>query len=280
MVVLGDFEIQLVEATSKTPYKEHNINGKTYFEVEPKAEYYIGFKKVHNTSYSCSAVKVYFKIDGKDLGFNTTFYRDEVQKKQAYKGLLERQHGLSLFRALQFVKPEITTLPPKANSSSSDDDSMLGQVHIEIYEQGSRIASPTSLERNLTTNIEARALESNVQGISKAKFVRTAAGSSSLATQCGSAQYHTGRLLDKFVLYYGTVPGLMQAGVVARPTDIFEAYLAINPHKRRPDPPKDDVKAKRVRAFKTLEVDGQQVVTDEKIQYHYDLTDLPSSDDE
>lgn len=80
MVVLGDFEIQLVESTSKVPYKEHNVNGKTYFEVEPKAEYYIGFKKVRNGSYSTSAEKILleFEVDGDNLDWYLTCSKDLV----------------------------------------------------------------------------------------------------------------------------------------------------------------------------------------------------------
>jgi hypothetical protein len=41
MVQVGDFSVHLVDAETKTPFKEHVKDGKTYAEVEPDIDYFI-----------------------------------------------------------------------------------------------------------------------------------------------------------------------------------------------------------------------------------------------
>ena len=284
MVLIGDFEIQLVEATSKMPYKEHNKNGKTYFEVEPKAEYYIGFKKVRNSSYYTNAenLSLSFDIDGQRLGWCQPFGNHEIDQNYRYYGLLENNNGGYSFRALCFIKPEITNSSTAnhnnaGTSGTKTDDSMLGRVRFVVEEQGALLGH----EAATTATMEARAVASTTEDMAKAKFVRSGTGTSSVTTSFSEVKHSSGRTLQDVELYYGTVPGLMQAGVVQRPQNVFDAYLAMNPHKRRSNPsPKYNIKPQKIRRKNTIQVNGREVVANETVQYLYDLTKLPSSDDE
>ncbi len=46
MVVEGGFRVELVDANTKIPYKEHTKDGKTYVEGDPDAEYFVSLLKV------------------------------------------------------------------------------------------------------------------------------------------------------------------------------------------------------------------------------------------
>jgi hypothetical protein len=46
MVVESGFRVELVDANSKIPYKEHTKYGKTYAEVEPDADYFVSLQKI------------------------------------------------------------------------------------------------------------------------------------------------------------------------------------------------------------------------------------------
>jgi hypothetical protein len=48
MVRQGDFEISLVHADTKLPFKEHIKDGNVYVEVEPDEEYFICMQRVGN----------------------------------------------------------------------------------------------------------------------------------------------------------------------------------------------------------------------------------------
>ena len=47
MVVRSGFEVNLVDATTKIPFKEHEKDGKIYVEMEAEAEYFIAVRRVN-----------------------------------------------------------------------------------------------------------------------------------------------------------------------------------------------------------------------------------------
>ena len=53
MVRQGDFEISIVLADTKIPFKEHTKDGKVYVEVEPDEDYFISMKPVGNDGEGC-----------------------------------------------------------------------------------------------------------------------------------------------------------------------------------------------------------------------------------
>ena len=46
MVVRNGYQVQLVDARTKIPFKEHEKDGKIYVEAEPDAEYFIAIRRI------------------------------------------------------------------------------------------------------------------------------------------------------------------------------------------------------------------------------------------
>ncbi|CAB9531656.1 expressed unknown protein [Seminavis robusta] len=83
MVVKGNFQVQLVEAVSGQPFKEHSLTGKPdecFAEVEPGAEYFIRVQylaKDDDDFFGSGSVFVAdLEVDGCDLGYELTIEDD------------------------------------------------------------------------------------------------------------------------------------------------------------------------------------------------------------
>eukprot|EP00957_Ditylum_brightwellii_P010059 759333-Ditylum_brightwellii.AAC.1 len=63
MVKQGNLTVELVDAVTKEPFREHTYNGKIYVEVEPEAEYFIQI-----TNQSKETIYWSFYVDGEGLG--------------------------------------------------------------------------------------------------------------------------------------------------------------------------------------------------------------------
>lgn len=66
MVRQGDFEVKLVEAQSKVPFKEFSHDGKIYVEAEPGQEYFISIEK-KGTEFHSGTLLTDNYVDGKSL---------------------------------------------------------------------------------------------------------------------------------------------------------------------------------------------------------------------
>jgi hypothetical protein len=271
MVVKGDFKIELVEAQTKVPYKEHTKDGKTYAEVEPNAEYWISIQKIRAVSFANQNVCVRVKVDGKCPGWTTSYNPSSVDKEPAFFGLVECKDGVTSSRALRFVKPEILA----GIGSASANEPMIGNIEVEIYAIAATYVDNSRLQDKLGT-MEATTVSSR-GGMSKAKFVRSAAGKTTHLMTSSSKKYVQGPKLQAIMLHYCTVPGLMHVGVLPKPDNVLEAYKMMNPHKKRSRlPPNGGLQPKRTKITKTTQVDGRQVVTEEVYQDTYDLSQLAS----
>lgn len=107
MVHQGEFEATLVEAVSKTPFKEHQKDGKVYCEVEPDIEYFISIKKTTKSDYPYLYVS--FMVDGKNLGYHSQYSGKSVDADPAFRGIWSHVNNVSTDKALKIVKPRITT---------------------------------------------------------------------------------------------------------------------------------------------------------------------------
>lgn len=106
MVVQGNFKVELIDATTKQPFKEHTSKGKTYAEVEPDAEYFIRI----TTSYP-STVKAYLKSMEKIWGIAKEYHM--VQRRSRVFGLEKR--GRKLRQPFAFRKLPSWTVLQVAN---------------------------------------------------------------------------------------------------------------------------------------------------------------------
>jgi hypothetical protein len=138
------------------------------------------------------------------------------------------------FRALRFVKPEILD----GIGSASTNEPMIGNIEVEIYEEFCAYVDIRRRQDKLGT-MEATTVSSRGGGMSKAKFVRSAAGKTThlmkkRSTGTTRIERVQGAKLQTIMLHYCTVPGLMHVGVLPKPENTLEAYKMMNPHKKRP----------------------------------------------
>jgi len=133
----GEYSLELVEATTKEPFKEYDgeINIDSYVEVEPDIEYFI---KVHN--HSKKTVVNNFWVDGKLLETNNTV----SPKRFCRKGLnfYDAQSQQRIKKALKFDKISSQSSYQRTSSDEQRNDAINeeagdtnGIIKVEIYEK-------------------------------------------------------------------------------------------------------------------------------------------------
>ena len=210
MVQHGDFTIELVEAHSKIPFKEHMHDGKTYVEVEPDAEYFISIAKPGAVEFrQIATLRVEIHVDGKFLGSYSTYKTTSKYCNPVFQGTWTYENGTSSHTALKFVVPTI-----RAGGMSLAELAAVGKVEVKLFQA----LNPTPGIRNAATSTPSVALKATVAaGFDKGKkIVRSSEGSLTTEKQKTDAaciQYQKGDLLSTITLYYCTTPGLIQMGV-------------------------------------------------------------------
>jgi hypothetical protein len=93
MVRQGDFIVEIVEAESKTPFKEHTrkSDGTVFVEVEPDIEYFVHIKKVGDIAYSGQSVGASVSVDGQAMG--AWYPWDKGSRRSTYAGLWKRDNN-------------------------------------------------------------------------------------------------------------------------------------------------------------------------------------------
>lgn len=210
MVRHGDFEIQLVEAATKNPFKEYHHNEQVFVEVEPGQEYFIAVKKV-NSDIITSAVRLEFFVDGQKLGYATTFSARKTTDSFDYKGMWNYKNGISTHSSLKFVIPKSL---PQHKSSKDAATTGLGMVEVKVFQA----LNPFKIKRSAfeSPKIDEKTLAAGSQ---KSKPVRSLAGNHEEQAyyEKTATYYDKGRLLDTVTLYYCATPGLIQVGVLPSP---------------------------------------------------------------
>jgi hypothetical protein len=124
---MSNFCVQLVEAETKHPFKEHYKDGHTYVEVEPKAQYFIKIQRKPSTwEKEPPKVKVVVSIDGSELvPINGRF------EEPRFKGSSECAGGVYTTTAFQFGTPVVS------DSHAAPVDisfGLWGKVSVKIFE--------------------------------------------------------------------------------------------------------------------------------------------------
>lgn len=213
MVQHGDFLIQLVEAESKAPFKEHYHEGKTFVEVEPDAEYFISITKTGSTEvYPCQRLAVGLCVDGKPLNYAMTINTRYETTHPFFKGIFTYENGVATQTGLKFVTP------PKAQEpvayAAENKTSGIGSVTIKIFEAPKIRTLPSgdrvdAMEMNATTPI------SQAAGASYKKEVRSSIGTHRLVKAAPRLCGDMGPLVSSITLRYCTTPDLIQMGVLS-----------------------------------------------------------------
>ena len=216
MVVNREFSVQLVDAITKQPFKEHRHDGKVYVEVEPGSEYYIQVK-VDNT-FKGGKVYAEFFVDGKDLDYHATLSAGESPRLH---GLYSYSKGTSTKKSLKFEQPNFLTDAGKHNPTRA----LIGKVTVvfskAIY-KGTRPKSnvtPPRLAPEAVTKGCEKGLEKKVVQSSQGSRVKS--WKAPTKTHC----YARGNYLAGVTLQYCTALGL----------DLFRSSTQASGLGRSPD---------------------------------------------
>ena len=216
MVVRSGFEIQLVSADTKIPFKEHEKDGKVYVEAEPDAEYYISIRRVDDTGPQC--VVSYYYIDGNFLAYQTNHTR--IAFEPAYHGIWSRQNGIHKHVALQFAKPNVA-------KSGVAYTSGMGKVEAKLFigqYYGNDVGD------DYKTSFEPSQVELANSSTSKKKFLLSKNGDTTITKvhQRETPNYRAGASIGTITLYYCSAVGMMDVGIVPK-TDIWAYHRLKRP---------------------------------------------------
>ena len=214
MVIVNDFEFQLVSAEDKTPFKEHGgEGGKTYVEVEPDVEYYLSIRKVRPL---LTGVVCHYKVDGKQLDYHSTFFDNNFDGADTmYNGIVSWSNGVERNRALKFVKAKFTSGDAGIGSTMAG----MGTVDLIVSKA---IYSHEYYKTNHTCSLATPTIKmEDGGGDTMKKNVRSAEGScvetSTYDSNESMSYYETGKHLYTITLYYCATPGLIAVGVLPKP---------------------------------------------------------------
>jgi len=266
MVKVGDFSLELVDATTKVPFKEHVApsDGQFYAEVEPGLDYFI------SVGNDRGGVRFDYKVDGVDLGYHTKYHRP---KQNEYRGNRSRTNGVTQITSFRF-----NIAQTRSESGGQDDSSpemMTGKVELIIHELGDvTYEIPKPKEKKDRTK-QAEALEANSKlGDAKMKGKKclvSTAGSVPLnessnaenakATKAEKpkAKYSKGKYITTLTLNYCSTVGLIMNKILDPPPE----------EKKKADPPivdllavesdEEEIKQEKKRA-KTEKKKGERMI--------------------
>lgn len=206
MVNVGEFEVQLVEAESKTPFKEFEKDGKIYVEVEPDVEYFVAIRKTQK-SEDCKKVQVF--VDGKDLDYKITYKAKTISSGWSYRGIRSHENGVSTHRALKLVKPKFTA------NNAGNANLLMGSVELKIF----RAESTGQVVRQRGSRHTFEAAPISISSSGKKKNLRSEEGSTAISKTKPSQfkKMKSKELLETITLNYCSALGLIEAGVLPKP---------------------------------------------------------------
>lgn len=273
----GNFEIQLVEAETKTPFKEHTKDGTTYVEVEPGAEFFMKVRKLGVSNVG--KVACTFAIDGQKLDYHVSYVGCDVDTEASYQGIWSRKNGESVTTALRFSPLQKARLGGSTSSKrkSSLSPLFMGKVEMKILELVFDGYS-SEQEKDFVCSFTPAAVDEEsikAMGTKAKKAVQSETGSTCIregldSDNSGSPVYRFGRCLETITLNYCSAAGLMVVGVLEKPRNPYDYYQLV-----RPSPTTDNTPMpKPTKIRKTIIMMGRTEVTE------WDLFDLTADDDD
>jgi len=241
MVRQGWFEIELINAETKIPFKEHtHTDGRTYAEVEPDTDYFLRVR-----SHKDNNVVFKFSVDGKDLGYKKIF-----RSKSGWRvsGLWNRQNGIKSNQALRFNK-----LYNRRNQVGDDEyeGHWTGNVELKLFEyvelneyKQHRQDVKSSWTPNADAVLDGLNMSSNKKACNTVQGNIQTAGKKISSKQ--SKLYADGDHLQTIKLYYCSTVGLIAAKVLKPPPRESFAFAPTRPAERSwSDDDDGDVKEER-----------------------------------
>ncbi|GKY92178.1 hypothetical protein MPSEU_000189100 [Mayamaea pseudoterrestris] len=206
MVVRSGFQVDLVDAETKKPFKEHEKDGKVYVEVEPDTDYFIAIRRI--TQEGFPKILSLYSVDGKKLDYHQP--HDEIDAETFYQGIWSRIDGKDQIKALRFAKPS----PAEAGKGYEGNT---GFVEIKLYEAIFEGVEPVI---DHISSVELHPSVDAARASSKKKFLLTKAGTSTIFDDTKSdtmSWYSKGKEFDRISFNYCSALGLILAGVLPKP---------------------------------------------------------------
>ena len=274
MVVVGNFSACIVNAEDKKAFKEHTgPGGKTFAEVEPGVEYFIEVEVIGGDPNS----RYYFEfsVDGRSLGYHKLM---RINAGKGIAGSWSRVGGVSTHRAFKLQRPVFSHT---SESVCGFNDGLMGDVKITISEA---TASGTYTQSDWSgKSIETATISSGISHGQTKKVLRSGEGSTTLTTTPGNSTIYTkyvhGKLLETITINYCTALGLIHAGVLDKPNDIWEQARLTNPSKKSSNRHAVNVgpkctKMKDVAGGGKVKVEVKAEAAEREL---FDMTNLPDS---
>jgi hypothetical protein len=226
MVIVNDFEFQLVSAKDKIPFKEYTKDGKTYVEVEPDAEYFLSVKKV---THKASKVKCEYRVDGKDLQSTKTYFRPK--RRAHFVGNHSRSEGIKHKNALKFVRASFKNTNDKSRSTMAGMGKVELVVHNAIFDgqrkrRDPKASYPTFTAPTIRINDEAYITMKKDLRSGEGHHVESKPYDKNTVRKC----YKKGDHLYTITLHYCATPGLIAVGVLPKPP-LWDYHRILEPSK-------------------------------------------------
>lgn len=174
MVRVGAFKVELVDATTKVPFKERTKDGRTYVEAEPDAEYFVSIQKDEKTDTN---VAISYSVDEQEIRGSTIIRKDVIMREPDYKGIRSLVGGISSHASLVFAKPTISHKP-----AGSLSNLQMGRVEIKVYEV--RFMEGFEKRRgDVVTKFKVASVNLDASGASKKKNLRSGKGSAIISRE-------------------------------------------------------------------------------------------------
>jgi hypothetical protein len=279
MVRQGDFIVEIVEAESKTPFKEHTrkSDGTVFVEVEPNIEYFVHIKRAGDMVCSGQSVFATPSIDVQKMGARYPW--DKGSRHSVHAGLLKHnsQDGVTITRALQVFEPAQRI----NNLSAHGSNYVTGKVEVQISERFFSGKHETSRSSSGTFQ-QCNVLEcSGTDRKKDKKLLRSRAGftAETKISHTGSKPvYNAGKLLDTITLQYCSTVGLIEVGVLERPASWGKKRPHSSPASEQAFAVPATVTPPAVAAPPSKKIRVETVVTSQESTF-IDLSELPSDDE-
>jgi hypothetical protein len=269
MVKKGRFTVELVNADTKTAFKEHTKDTEIYVEAEPDAEYFV--RIVFGAG---SPVRARIFIDDKFIGYNKNITKPGEETVDC--GLWSFDGVSGTDKALLFAKAKVF------NSSNAAQEAPFwtGNVKVEFSELldtgRTHVVRPS---QNKWKGGDVGVVEG--QAGPKMKGVMTKEGNIATSQKDRGLRrtYIKGRILETITLKYCSTVGLMMAGVLG-PVDPCVMAKTLHDDKRGADAVTVDAASmplpKKIRFVQ--EVNGQSFGPPKEYDL-FDLTNYDTDDD-
>lgn len=221
----GDYSVELIDATTSQPFKQHpgknGIDG--YYEVEPGLEYLIRAKNNGNNK----VITVTFAVDGQDLGYNSMISPGQSVDKGLWA--YDQITATSGHKALQFHKSfNQSSRSVDDNDKANNYANNIGIVRATFYEyiklDGYFSMSSITSKFNDDNQVHVGNNEDSK------KFLKSSAGKKQILRHDSGRRdnWKLGCKLGTIKVKYCSVVGLIADGVLPKPP-MWEWYKLIKP---------------------------------------------------